>query len=64
MLGCDYGILYNKGKENVVADAFSRKYKVVGSLFYLCLLVLNYIEEVHQAWMVASKIIQLLQQLQ
>jgi hypothetical protein len=38
MLGYDYEIIYKKGKENVVADPFSRQYEDEGSLFPLSLL--------------------------
>jgi hypothetical protein len=33
MLGYDYEIIYNKGKENVVVDALSQKYEEEGSIF-------------------------------
>jgi len=33
MLGYDYDIIYKKGRENVVANALSRKYEEEGSLF-------------------------------
>ena len=29
MLGCDFEIIYKKGKQNMVADALSRKYEYV-----------------------------------
>jgi hypothetical protein len=35
LFGYDYEIIYKKGKENVVADALSRKYEDEGSLFSL-----------------------------
>jgi hypothetical protein len=34
LFGYDYEIIYKKGKENVVADALSRKYEDEGSLFF------------------------------
>jgi hypothetical protein len=46
MLGCDYEIIYKKGKYNVVEDVVSRQYEDEGSLFALSLPVLNWIEEV------------------
>jgi hypothetical protein len=33
--GYDYGIIYKKGKENMVVDSISRKYEEEGSLFSL-----------------------------
>jgi hypothetical protein len=33
LFGYDYGIIYKKGKYNVVVDALSRKYEDEGSLF-------------------------------
>jgi hypothetical protein len=33
LFGYDYDIIYNKGKDNVVADALSIKYEDEGSLF-------------------------------
>ena len=34
LFGYDYEIIYKKGKDNVVADALSRKYEDEGSLFF------------------------------
>jgi hypothetical protein len=34
LFGYDYEIIYKKGKDNVVVDALSRKYKDEGSLFF------------------------------
>jgi hypothetical protein len=39
LFGYDYEIIYNKGKDNVVADALSQKYEDEGSLFYLSFIV-------------------------
>jgi hypothetical protein len=39
LFGYDYEIIYKKGKENVVADALSRKYEDEGSLFSLSFIV-------------------------
>jgi hypothetical protein len=41
--GYDYEIIYQKGKENVVIDALSRKYEEDGSLFSLSFIVKNWI---------------------
>lgn len=39
MLGYNYEIIYNKGKENMVVDALSRKYEEEGILFALYFVV-------------------------
>jgi hypothetical protein len=41
LFGYDYEIIYNKGKDNVVADALSWKYEDKGSLFSLSFIVPN-----------------------
>ena len=39
MLGCDFEIIYKKGKQNVVTDALSRKYEDVEALLYAILVI-------------------------
>jgi hypothetical protein len=39
LFGYDYEIIYNKGKDNVVADELSRKYEDGGSIFSLSFIV-------------------------
>jgi hypothetical protein len=41
LFGYDYEIIYKKGKDNVVADALSRKYEDEGSFFSLSFIVLD-----------------------
>jgi len=51
MLGYDFEIIYEKGKQNVVADAFSRKYEHVEAL--LCAISIiqpNWINEAMDQW--------------
>ena len=43
LFGYDYEIIYNKGKDNVVVDALSKKYEDEGSLFYLSFIVPNWL---------------------
>jgi len=45
MLDYDYEIIYKKGKENVVVDAFSRKFEDEGSMFSLSSPVLDWVDE-------------------
>jgi hypothetical protein len=47
LFGCDYEIVYKKGKDNVVVDALSRKYEDERSLFSLSVIVLDWIQFVH-----------------
>jgi hypothetical protein len=47
IFGYDYEIIYKKGKENVVADALSRKYEDEGSLFSLSFIVPYWLQFVH-----------------
>jgi hypothetical protein len=64
IFGYDYEIIYNKGKENVVVDALSRKYKDEGSLFSLSFIVLDWLQVVRQEWLQDPKSSQLIKQLQ
>ena len=47
LFGYDYEIIYNKGKDNVVADALSRKYEDEGSLFSLSFIVPDWLQAIH-----------------
>jgi hypothetical protein len=51
LFGYDYEIIYKKGKDNVVADALSRKYEDKGSLFSLSFIVPDWLQAVHQEWL-------------
>jgi hypothetical protein len=63
LFGYDYEIIYKKGKDNVVADALSRKYEE-GSLFSLSFIVPDWIQAVRQEWLQDPKSSHLIQQLQ
>ena len=60
----DYEVIYKKDKENVVADALSRKYEDEGSMFSLSFIVPDWLQVVHQEWMQDPNISFLIQQLQ
>ena len=64
MLGYDYEIIYKKDKDNIVAYALSRQHEEEGSLFVLSLPVPNWIEEVHQEWLMHQNTSKLIQRLQ
>jgi hypothetical protein len=64
LFGYDYEIIYKKGKENVAADALSRKYEDEGTLFSLSLIVPDWLQAVHKEWLQNPKISHLIQQLQ
>jgi hypothetical protein len=63
LFGYDYEIIYNKFKENVVANALSRKYEDEGSLFSLSFIVPYWLRVVRQEWLQDPKSSQLIQQL-
>ena len=47
LFGYDYDIIYKKGKDNVVADALSRKYEDKGSFFSLFFIVPDWLQAMH-----------------
>jgi hypothetical protein len=63
LFGYDYEITYKKGKENLVADALSRKYEDEGSIFSVSFIVPDWLQAVHQEWLQDPKSSQLIQQL-
>jgi hypothetical protein len=64
LFGYDYEIIYKKGKDNVVADALSRKYEDEGSLFSLSFIVQDWLQAVLQEWLHDPKSLHLIQKLQ
>jgi hypothetical protein len=64
LFGYDYEIISKKGKDHVVGDALSKKYEDEGSLFSLSLIVLDWLQVVHQEWLHDPKSSHLIQQLQ
>ena len=51
MLGYDFEIIYKKGKQNVVADALSRKDEDVESLLYSILILQpEWVTEARDEW--------------
>jgi hypothetical protein len=64
LFGYDYEIIYNKGKDNVVVDALSRKYEDDGSLFSLSFIVPDWLQAIRQEWLHDPKSSHMIQQLQ
>jgi hypothetical protein len=64
LFGYDYEIIYKKGKDNVVADALSRKYEYEGSLFSLSFIIPDWLQTILQEWLHDPKSLHLIQQLQ
>ena len=51
MLGYEFEIIYKKGKQNIVADALSRKDEAIKSLLYAISIIQPYwISEVRDEW--------------
>jgi len=64
MLGYDFEIIYKKGKQNVVADALSRKVKDVEALFYVISIIqLDWINEARDEWKKDKEVCPLIQKL-
>jgi hypothetical protein len=65
MLGYDFEIIYKKGKENMVADALSRKYEDVEALLSALSIIHHYwIIEARDEWKNDPSVWKLIQQLQ
>ena len=65
MLGYDFEIIYKKGKQNMVTDALSRKYKDVKVLLYaLSIIQPNWIVEAREEWKNGPLVWTIIQQLQ
>jgi hypothetical protein len=64
LFGYDYEIIYKKGKDNVMANELSRKYEDEGSLFSLCFIVPDWLQDVHQEWLQDPNSLLLIQKLQ
>jgi hypothetical protein len=65
MLGYDFEIIYKKGKQNVVADALSRKEEDTEGL--LCVISIpqsDWVEEARIEWKQDQKVCKIIQQLQ
>jgi hypothetical protein len=62
LLGLRYTILYRKGRENIAADALSRKYNnshpviAVGELDVITSVLLAWYEEVHASYVKDPKL--------
>jgi hypothetical protein len=63
LFGYDYEIIYKKGKDNVVADALSRKYEDEGSLFSLSFIVPDWLQAVREKQLQYPKSLHLIHQL-
>ena len=64
LFGYAYEIIYKKDKDNMVADALSKKYEDEGSLFTLSFIVPDWLQIVRQEWLRDPKSSHLIQQLQ
>src|ERR1700690_3059298 len=65
MLGCDFEIIYKKGKQNVVADALSRKDEDVEAFLYaISIIQPDWIIEARDEWKNDEKVWTLIQRLQ
>jgi hypothetical protein len=63
MLGCDYEIIYKKGKEKVVVDALCRQFEEDRSPLALSLPSPICLEESHKEWLENNTLWQLIQRL-